>query len=88
MLDTRNQFPKIRDHLNMFFAADKAKDYLLVTDKDSLTSIISAHITARFLGNHDRYSHVDVRTCDELKSYLKQNRNLRLAIFDCLFTMD
>ena len=88
MLDTRNQLPKIRDHLNMFFAADKAKDYLLVTDKDSLTSFISAHITARFLGNPDRYTHLDVRACEELKSYLKQNRNLRLAIFDCLFTMD
>ena len=88
MTDIRNQLPKIKDHLQMFFASDKYKDYLLVTDKDSLTSFISAHITARFLVSKDRYEHLDVRTSEELKNYLKQHRNLRLAIFDCLFTMD
>lgn len=70
-----------------FYSEQNKYDYLLVSDKDSLNSFIAAHAMSRTLNYGKKFIGIDIRVGSDLLMYVRNNSNCKVAIFDCLLTM-
>ena len=73
--------------ITQFYSEQDKYQYLLVSDKDSLNSFIAAHAMSRTLNYGKEFTSVDIRVGSDLLMYVRNNNNCKIAIFDCLLTM-
>jgi hypothetical protein len=73
--------------ISQFYSEQDKYEYLLVSDKDSLNSFIAAHAMSRTLNFGKEFKGLDIRVGSDLLMYVRNNSNCKIAIFDCLLTM-
>jgi len=81
---TRNQHAIV----SQFFADQDKHNYLLVSDKDSIHSFIAAHTLSRILNTGKEFDSFDIRTACDLIKHLQSQGGYKVAVFDCLITMN